>query len=100
MIKPGVKSGAEMEGVNMFRKMAAILLAAVTLAGCGNSEIGPNVQESRFITVETTNTWWVVADKKEGVMYAVSHDTHNNGTFTLLVDKDGKPLIWEGCGQD
>lgn len=33
-------------------------------------------------------------------MYAVSHDTNNNGTFTLLVDKDGKPLIWEGYGQD
>lgn len=29
------------------------------------------------------------------VMYAVSYGTSNCGTFTLLVDADGKPMLWE-----
>lgn len=36
-----------------------------------------------------------MADKETGVMYAVSNGGYNSGTFTLLVDENGKPLIWE-----
>jgi hypothetical protein len=34
--------------------------------------------------------------KDTKVMYAVSIGSHNGGTFTLLVDADGKPMIHEG----
>ena len=37
-----------------------------------------------------------MADKETGVMYAVSCGVYNNGTFTLLVDADGNPLIYKG----
>lgn len=32
----------------------------------------------------------------EKVMYAVSGGAYNNGTFTLLVNPDGTPMLWEG----
>jgi hypothetical protein len=28
-------------------------------------------------------------------MYAVSSGAYNGGTFTLLVDENGKPMLWE-----
>ena len=38
----------------------------------------------------------VVADRDTKVMYAVSRGGYNCGNFTLLVDADGKPLLWDG----
>lgn len=29
------------------------------------------------------------------VMYAVSGGTYNRGNFTLLVNSDGSPMLWE-----
>lgn len=51
---------------------------------------------SMFLVVEKTVTWKIVADRKTGVMYAVSNGGYNVGTFTLLVDSEGKPLIYDG----
>lgn len=79
------------------RRMIAILLLTVMLTGCGaNVEKASENTESRFIEVEETLTWKVVADKETGVMYAVSDGGYSHGIFTLLVDENGKPLIWEG----
>ncbi len=52
------------------------------------------VDVSRFKLIESTNIWWVYADKETDVMYAVSRGTYNMGNFTLLVDANGKPLIY------
>lgn len=49
-----------------------------------------------FTTVQTDWNWEIVYDRGTGVMYAVSAGHKNNGTFTLLVDADGMPRIWEG----
>ena len=77
------------------RRVFAAILAAMMLTGCAKvSE--EKTSESRFVVVETTYMWQVVADKETGVMYAVSYGMHNLGTFTLLVDVDGKPLLWKG----
>lgn len=56
------------------------------------------VNASMFQEVENTGTWWVIADRETGVMYAVSRGMYNIGTFTLLVDAEGKPLIYKGKG--
>jgi hypothetical protein len=53
-------------------------------------------QGERFVTVEKNFSYFITYDKETGVMYAVSNGINNAGTFTLLVDKDGKPLIYEG----
>lgn len=82
------------------KKMIAVLLLAIMLTGCG--EVSPvekaeeSVEISRFIEIERAIGWKIVADKETGVMYAVSNSGYNMGNFTLLVDENGKPLIWEG----
>ena len=70
-------------------------IMAIMLTGCGatvDKALAP--ESSRFIEVESTSNWLIVADKETGVMYAVSNGGYNMGTFTLLVDENGKPLIW------
>lgn len=81
----------------MKKLMLAIMLTVVLVTGCAKAETAQSepVNVSRFQTVEDSWNWDIVVDKETGVMYAVSRGTYNGGTFTLLVDADGKPLIWE-----
>ena len=75
-----------------------VILAMLLLVGCAKvekaQEIEKRVDVSMFVQVEDSGAWKVVADRKTGVMYAVSTGMYNLGTFTLLVDADGKPLLW------
>lgn len=80
------------------KKAIALLLILLMLVGCGKttraeSESG---EDKRFVTIETEWNYRIVADRETGVMYAVSNGAYNCGTFTLLVDKDGSPLLWNG----
>lgn len=52
--------------------------------------------ESMFVIVEETFTWRIVYHKYTRVMYAVSDSSYNRGSFTLLVDAEGNPLLWNG----
>ena len=38
----------------------------------------------------------VVYDKDTMVMYTVSEGKYNSGNLTLLVDENGKPLLYQG----
>lgn len=82
------------------KRIIAAFLAMLLVVGCAKvekaQEIENRVDVSRFVQVENALTWQVVADRETGVMYAVSAGTYNLGTFTLLVDADGKPLLWKG----
>ena len=85
------------------KKVLAVVLAVLMLVGCQsieektkNDERQKVVGKSRFYTVENNMQWRIVVDRETKVMYAVSFSTHNIGVFTLLVDADGKPLIWKG----
>lgn len=49
-----------------------------------------------FVEIESTMYWSVVFHRDTKVMYAVSEGDKNYGTFTLLVNPDGTPMIWEG----
>lgn len=82
----------------MKRKLAYILiLSMLLLSGCKRVESvnDNNKDTSMFVIVEQTGTWDVVYHKETKVMYAVSCGAYNGGTFTLLVDADGKPMLWE-----
>jgi hypothetical protein len=48
-----------------------------------------------FVEIEQTGTWEIVYHKETKVMYAVSYGSYNCGTFTVLLDADGKPMLWE-----
>ena len=79
-----------------------VLLVGVILmllfCGCGMQKVerGNSQDSSMFVVVEETCCWIVVYHKGTKVMYTVSSGGYNAGTFTLLCDKDGKPLLWRG----
>ena len=50
---------------------------------------------STFILVDADYYCWIVYHKDTKVMYAVSRSGYNAGTYTLLVNADGTPMIWE-----
>lgn len=73
----------------------------ILLCGCAEvveTEKANEEQEntSMFILVEQTLIWKVVYHKETKVMYAISDGGYNAGTFTLLVNSDGTPMIYEG----
>ena len=75
--------------------MAAVL-AICCLSGCvANVETEKTKEESMFVMVEETLVWSVVYHRESKVMYAVSGGSYNGGTFTLLVNADGSPMLWE-----
>lgn len=51
--------------------------------------------KEHFPEVERTSNWIVVYHRETKVMYVVSDGTYNRGMFTMLVDENGLPLIWE-----
>ena len=79
--------------------LAAILLVA--LAACEAQPAAAGVDGSNSLQVQFVEVYYggdykVVYNSANRVMYAVSHGTHNAGTFTLLVNEDGSPMIWKG----
>ena len=77
--------------------IASLIGPTMIFAGCGYS--GEKVEassKSRFMEVEGSLEWNIYADRETGVMYAVSNGMYNHGDFTLLVDANGDPLIYEG----
>lgn len=80
------------------KRIISIVLILLMLVGCAKVERATKdpVNVSRFMMVENCDPWRIVVDRETKVMYAVSIGQYNRGTFTLLVDADGKPLLWEG----
>lgn len=73
------------------------VIACMMLSSCSKVETAKSEDDtSMFVTVEIAAAWKVVYCKDTKVMYAVSDSSYNHGTFTLLVDADGKPMIYEG----
>lgn len=48
-----------------------------------------------MVYVEETSAYCIVYDKYTKVMYAVSNGGYNCGDFTLLVNADGTPLLYD-----
>lgn len=72
-------------------------LLAVSLCGCGQlvRRGGErNEDPPMFVEVERADSWRVVYHRDSKVMYVVSFDVYNRGTFTLLVNPDGTPMLW------
>lgn len=85
------------------KKIIIILTAIVLtfiLTGCPMETTNKAAASSihRMVVVEDYNVkgYDIVYDKKTKVMYAVSNGYYNSGNFTLLVNADGTPLLYEG----
>lgn len=84
------------------RILSAVLTVGLlfSLAGYNYSEVETEEKvkgdtSSMFVCVEQATSWSVVYHKETKVMYVVSDGFYNHGTFTLLVDADGNPMLWE-----
>ena len=76
----------------------AIALAAILLSGCAANGAESQVVDgkaSMFIRVEQGPYWNVYYHRDTKVMYAVSAGCYNSGNFTVLVNPDGSPMLWE-----
>ena len=75
-----------------------IILILLTFTGCSSTQVNANSEEnaSSFIVVEREifNGYYykVVYHKDTKVVYALSH----YNVFTVMLDAEGKPLLWEG----
>lgn len=54
------------------------------------------VQPITFIEVGEVDFGKIVYCKQTKVMYIYSFSSYNCGSYTLLVNADGSPMIWEG----
>ena len=82
---------------------AFLIIVSIMLmfAGCSSiraeaTEVDDTDDGNTFILVNADYYCWVVYHKVTKVMYAVSRAPNNIGTYTLLVNADGTPMIWEG----
>ena len=74
----------------------SLVFLMVILSGCMETATEERPKQlSRFVLVENTAVYNVVYDKETKVMYAVSHYGAGSGVFTLLVNADGSPKLWE-----
>jgi hypothetical protein len=79
--------------------MIAILTICLFLTGCGakiESVADKDVSnKSMFVIVEKGTSYEIVYHRDTKVMYAISCGSHNSGDFTVMVDKYGKPLLYQ-----
>ena len=73
-----------------------ILISLFSFSGCKvETKADENIQpNSMFVVVECSNDWKIVYHKETKVMYAVSGGQYAYGTFVLLVNSDGTPMLW------
>lgn len=81
----------------------ALILFIVSHAKANNKTNKANEAKEpteRMVIAESLGDYYIVYDKDTKVMYSVSNGVYNGGTLTLLVDADGKPLLYTEEGED
>lgn len=84
--------------------LVLIVMMFLTCVGCGSQmetvqDTKESTNASMFVLVESATSdigYRIVYHKETKVMYAVSAGYSNTGIFTVMLDADGKPLLWEG----
>lgn len=82
--------------------LICMLLLALLLCSCGtpmlteeevSKDNSPDI--SMFIRVENGEGYKIVYHRDSKVMYAISDGYYNMGTFTVMLNADGTPMLWE-----
>ena len=82
-------------------KIIALLSFITIAAGCSLVEADGNTFSdyqglTKYFRVLSEEPYGeIIYDTRTGVEYWMSYSDDNYGNLTLLVDKDGKPLIYE-----
>ena len=81
----------------------ALILFTVAHAKTNNKTNKANETKEpteRMVIVESLGNYCIIYDKYTKVMYSVSDSAYNRGAVTLLVDADGKPLLYTEEGEN
>ena len=84
------------------KTLILILLLATTLLGCGQRTIQNEAKKEQdsydtyFIRISSEYGGDIVYDSRTGVEYWRSSGAYNHGSLTVLLDTDGKPLVYKG----
>lgn len=79
----------------------AIICLLIVANGCTSSpkiENTKTYENSLFTIIEYNENlhFFVVYMNDTKVMYSISDGLYNRGNFTLLVNKDGSPMVYKG----
>ena len=83
------------------KALIMIMLLATVLSGCGERTIQNEAEKEQdsydtyFIRIRSEYGGDIIYDSRTGVQYWKSEGTYNRGSLTMLVDTDGKPLIYK-----
>jgi hypothetical protein len=73
--------------------IATTLLVGMLLGGCCNTSSAEGANERRFTNIWREGSSSVIVDNETGVQYFY-HDGVKEAFMTVLVDTDGKPLVY------
>lgn len=69
-----------------------VLNTAILANGCNSISYADNL---RFIRISDEFNGGIYYDKETKVEYWISDGGYNRGTLTMLVDENGKPLLYD-----
>lgn len=74
-----------------------ILTGLILLSGCRTdvNDVNGNSENYRFINIYQNGSVRIYYDKETNVEYAVRDNGLGGTSMTLLVDADGKPLLYQ-----
>ena len=81
--------------------LSIFIILIFTFVGCSDStmqtvdDTKDDINTSIFVEVETNSLFKIVYHKDTKVMYTISKGYYNQGTFTVMLDADGKPMLYE-----
>lgn len=55
---------------------------------------------SMFVLIEGGAYWYVYYHQETRVMYVTSLSSYNRGNFTVMVNPDGSPMLYENTKED
>ena len=78
-----------------------LILIIVSVTACNGQSVdasnyNDDYYKNMFTKVYSDIDFYVVYDNETKVMYAVSDGHNNYGNFTLLVNADGTPKLYDG----
>ena len=57
--------------------------------------VNSNASDDRFVLISNEGIFDIYYDKETKVQYSISRGSYNQGNLTVLVDAEGKPLLYQ-----